>query len=165
MVSLGTTFYPGVYDTYNMNMRELFFAAAAVVFFGAFLLVRKKGTVADVKDDLRPGEIIAFFLSLLVGVALLVGAYYYKVVANNVPPRIEGNVASTGETSQVHTGWPTSLAKETKVTLDDGTDFYLLSPIDKEDPSLPAGTRALFECDGGDLEHVEKCILIKKVGH
>lgn len=51
------------------------------------------------------------------------------------------------------------------MTLDDGTEFYVLSSIDKEDFSLPAGTRALFECDGDKLERVEKCIFVKTIEH
>lgn len=33
MISLGTNFYPGVYDTYNTGMRDLFLGTAVVVFF------------------------------------------------------------------------------------------------------------------------------------
>lgn len=165
MISLGTTFYPGIYDTYNMGMSELFLGTAAVVFFGAFLLIRKKGTVTDVKDDSTFDEIIAFFFSFLVAVALLVGAVYYKVTANNVLPRVEGNIASIGETTRVYNSYSKIPDKQTKVTLDDGTEFYVLSSIDEEDFSLPAGTRALFECDGDKLECVEKCIFVKKIDH
>lgn len=43
MISLGTNFYPGVYDTYNMGMFELLFNAAGVLCLVVFILMRKEG--------------------------------------------------------------------------------------------------------------------------
>lgn len=163
MISLGTNFYPGVYDTYNMRMEELFAVAALVVFLVACLLIRKEGTLCDAKDDLKFDEIIAYYSSILVIVALMIGSFYFRVSANNTLPQIEGTVASIGETTQVYSSYSKIPDKQTKVTLDDGTEFYVLSSIDEEDFSLPAGTRALFKCDGNKLESVEKCIFVKKV--
>lgn len=165
MISLGTNFYPGVYDTYNMRMEELFAVAALVVFFVACLLIRKKGTLCDAKDDLTFDEIIAYYSSILVIVALIIGAGYFKASANNTLSQVEGTIASIGETTQVYSSYSKIPDKQTKVTLDDGTEFYVLSSIDKEDFSLPAGTRALFECDGDKLERVEKCIFVKTIEH
>ena len=158
MISLGTNFYPGVYDTYNMRMEKLFACVALIVFFVAFLLIRKKGTLFDTKDDLTFDEVIAFFSSVLVMLALIVGSLYFRVSENNTLPQVEGTIASIGET-----GRDSLFDKETEVTLDDGTKFSVLSTIDEEDFSLPAGTRALFKCDGNKLESVNKCIFVKKV--
>lgn len=163
MISLGTTFYPGVYDTYNMRMEKLFACVALIVFFVAFLLVRKAGTLFDTKDDLTFDEVIAFFSSVLVMLALIVGSLYFRVSENNTLPQVEGTIASIGETTQVYSSYSKIPDKQTKVTLDDGTEFYVLSSIDEEDFSLPAGTRALFKCDGNKLESVNKCIFVKKV--
>lgn len=162
MISLGTNFYPGVYDTYNMRMEKLFACVALIVFFVAFLLIRKKGTLFDTKDDLTFDEVIAFFSSVLVMLALIVGSLYFRVSENNTLPQVEGTIASIGETTQSH-GRDSLFDKETEVTLDDGTKFSVLSTIDEEDFSLPAGTRALFKCDGNKLESVNKCIFVKKV--
>lgn len=133
------------------------------MYFFAFLLIRKKGTITDVEDDSTFDEIIAFFFSILVMVSLLVGAIYFKFNTNNILPRVEGNIANIGETTQVYSSYSKIPDKQTKVTLDDGTEFYVLSSIDEEDFSLPAGTRALFKCDGNKLESVNKCIFVKKV--
>ena len=162
MISLGTNFYPGVHDTYNMRMEALFAVAALVVFFVAFLLIRKEGTLCDAKDDLTFEEITAFYSSILVIVALMIGSFYFRFSANNTLPQVEGTIASIGETTQSH-GRHSLFDKETEITLDDGTKFSVLSTIDKEDFSLPAGTRALFKCDGNKLESVNKCIFVKKV--
>lgn len=162
MISLGTNFYPRVYDTYNMRMEKLFACVALIVFFVAFLLIRKKGTLFDTKDDLTFDEVIAFFSSVLVMLALIVGSLYFRVSENNTLPQVEGTIASIGETTQSH-GRDSLFDKETEVTLDDGTKFSVLSTIDEEDFSLPAGTRALFKCDGNKLESVNKCIFVKKV--
>lgn len=162
MISLGTNFYPGVYDTYNMRMEKLFACVALIVFFVAFLLIRKKGTLFDTKDDLTFDEVIAFFSSVLVMLALIVGSLYFRVSENNTLPQVEGTIASIGEKTQSH-GRDSLFDKETEVTLDDGTKFSVLSTIDEEDFSLPAGTRALFKCDGNKLESVNKCIFVKKV--
>ena len=162
MISLGTNFYPGIYDTYNMRMEELFAVAALVVFFVACLLIRKKGTLCDTKDDLTFDEVIAFFSSVLVMLALIIGAGYFKASANNTLPQVEGTIVSIGETTQSHSRH-SLFDKETEVTLDDGTKFSVLSAFDEEDFSLPAGTRALFKCDGNKLESVNKCIFVKKV--
>jgi len=163
MISLGTNFYPGIYDTYNMRMEELFAVAALVVFFVACLLIRKKGTLCDTKDDLTFDEVIAFFSSVLVMLALIIGAGYFKASVNNTLPQVEGTIASIGETTQVYSSYSKIPDKQTKVTLDDGTKFSVLSAFDEEDFSLPAGTRALFKCDGNKLESVNKCIFVKKV--
>lgn len=162
MISLGTNFYPGVYDTYNIGMFELFLNAAGVLCLVVFILMRKKGTLCEVKDDLTFDEIIASYSSILVIVALIIGAGYFKASANNTLAQVEGTIASIGETTQSH-GRHSLFDKETEVTLDDGTKFSVLSTIDKEDFSLPAGTRALFKCDGSKLESVNKCIFVKKV--
>lgn len=164
MISLGTNFYPGVYDTYNMRMEKLFACAALIVFFVAFLLIRKKGTLFDTKDDLTFDEVIAFFSSVLVMLALIVGSLYFRVSENNTLPQVEGTIANIGDTTQAH-GRHSLFDKETEVTLDDGTKFSVLSTIDEDDFSLPAGTRALFKCDGNKLESVNKCIFVKKVEH
>lgn len=163
MISLGTNFYPGVHDTYNMRMEALFAVAALVVFFVAFLLIRKEGTLCDAKDDLTFEEITAFYSSILVIVALMIGSFYFRFSANNTLPQVEGTIASIGETTQVYSSYSKIPDKQTKVTLDDGTKFSVLSTFDKEDFSLPAGTRALFKCDGNKLESVNKCIFVKKV--
>lgn len=165
MISLGTNFYPGIYDTYNMRMEELFAVAALVVFFVACLLIRKKGTLCDTKDDLTFDEVIAFFSSVLVIVALIIGAGYFKASANNTLSQVEGTIASIGETTQVYSSYSKIPDKQTKVTLDDGTKFSVLSTFDEEDFSLPAGTRALFKCDGNKLKSVNKCIFVKKIDH
>lgn len=162
MISLGTNFYPGIYDTYNIRMERLFAVAALVVFFAACLLIRKKGTLCDAKDDLTFDEIIAYYSSILVMVALMIGSLYFRFSANNTLSQVEGTIASIGETTQSH-GRDSLFDKETEVTLDDGTKFSVLSTIDEEDFSLPAGTRALFKCDGSKLESVNKCIFVKKV--
>jgi hypothetical protein len=164
MISLGTNFYPGVYDTYNMGMEKLFAVAALVVFFVACLLIRKKGTLCDAKDDLTFDEVIAFFSSVLVMLALIVGSLYFRFSANNTLPQVEGTIVSIGETTQSHSRH-SLFDKETEVTLDDGTKFSVLSTTDKEDFSLPAGTRALFKCDGKELKYVGKCIFVKKIDH
>lgn len=143
MISLGTNFYPGIYDTYNMRMEELFAVAALVVFFVACLLIRKKGTLCDTKDDLTFDEVIAFFSSVLVMLALIVGSLYFRVSENNTLPQVEGTIASIGETTQVYSSYSKIPDKQTKVTLDDGTKFSVLSAFDEEDFSLPAGTRSV----------------------
>lgn len=163
MISLGTNFYPGIYDTYNMGMFELLFNAAGVLCLVVFILMRKKGTLCEVKDDLTFDEIIASYSSILVIVALIIGAGYFKASANNTLPQVEGTIASIGETTQVYSSYSKIPDKQTKVTLDDGTKFSVLSTFDEEDFSLPAGTRALFKCDGNKLESVNKCIFVKKV--
>lgn len=164
MISLGTNFYPGIYDVYNMRMEKLFAYVALIVFFVAFLLIRKEGTLFDTKDDLTFDEVIAFFSSVLVMLALIVGSLYFRVSENNTLPQVEGTIASIGETTQSH-GRHSLFDKETEVTLDDGTKFSVLSTFDEEDFSLPAGTRALFKCDGNKLKSVNKCIFVKKIDH
>lgn len=164
MISLGTNFYPGVYDTYNMGMFELFLNTAGVLAFVSLLLLMKKVSLFGAKYNLTLDEVVASYSSILVIVALMIGAGYFKLSANNTLPQVEGTVSSIGETTKAH-GPHSLLDKETEVTLDDGTKFSVLSSIDKEDFSLPAGTRALFECDGDKLERVEKCIFVKTIEH